>query len=89
MKVTRWAIAHREQFPRRMEIAPDGMIWIGEFNAGKMARFDPKTQTFKEYPAAWPGSHSLQHGHRCRWVSLVRLPSTWTCWGALIPRPER
>jgi virginiamycin B lyase len=36
-----------------MEIAPDGMIWVGEFNGGKMARFDPATQTFKEY--ALPG----------------------------------
>jgi hypothetical protein len=27
----------------------DGMIWVGEFNGGKIARFDPRTQTFKEY----------------------------------------
>jgi virginiamycin B lyase len=37
-----------------MEIAPDGMIWVGEFNAGKMARFDPATQMFKEYPLPGP-----------------------------------
>jgi virginiamycin B lyase len=30
------------------------MIWVGEFSAGKMARFDPTTQTFKEYPLPGP-----------------------------------
>jgi virginiamycin B lyase len=54
MKVTRWVMPTENSFPRRMEIAPDGMIWIGEFNAGKMARFDPATQTFKEYPLPGP-----------------------------------
>ena len=44
----------RRSFPRRMEMAPDGMIWVGEFNGGKMARFDPKTETFKEYPLPGP-----------------------------------
>jgi virginiamycin B lyase len=37
-----------------MEIASDGIVWIGEFTAGKMARFDPKTQTFTEYPLPGP-----------------------------------
>jgi virginiamycin B lyase len=30
------------------------MIWVAEFNAGKIARFDPKTETFKEYPLPGP-----------------------------------
>ena len=37
-----------------MEIAPDGIIWFDEFNAGKMGRFDPATQTFKEYTLPGP-----------------------------------
>ena len=37
-----------------MEIASDGIIWIGEFNSGKMARFDPKAQTFTEYKLPGP-----------------------------------
>jgi virginiamycin B lyase len=37
-----------------MEVAPDGMVWVGEFAGGKMARFDPATQTFKEYPLPGP-----------------------------------
>jgi len=50
MKVTQWAPPTPGSGPRRMDIAPDGMIWADEFNAGKMTRFDPTTQTFKEYP---------------------------------------
>ena len=36
------------------EIGSDGIVWIGEFLSGKMARFDPKTQTFKEYQLPGP-----------------------------------
>ena len=61
MKVSRWLMPTPNSFPRRMEIAPDGMIWVGEFNAGKMARFDPKTETFKEYqlPGPDPSPYSM------------------------------
>jgi virginiamycin B lyase len=54
MKVSQWTVPTAKSFPRRMEIAPDGMIWVGEFSAGKMARFDPATQTFKEYSLPGP-----------------------------------
>jgi len=54
MKVTTWTPPTPNSFPRRLEIAADGMIWFGEFNAGKMGRFDPKTETFKEYPLPGP-----------------------------------
>jgi len=54
MKVSEWTLPTDKSSPRRMEIAPDGMIWVGEFNGGKMARFDPATQTFKEYPLPGP-----------------------------------
>lgn len=36
--------------PRRIQAAADGTIWFCEFRAGKLAHFDPKTETFKEYP---------------------------------------
>lgn len=32
--------------PRRPGIAPDGSVWIPEFNTGTATRFDPKTETF-------------------------------------------
>jgi len=40
--------------PRRIQAAPDGIIWFAEHHAGKIARFDPKPETFKEYPLPGP-----------------------------------
>ena len=54
LKVSQWTMPTAKSYPRRLEIAPDGMVWVGEFDAGKMARFDPATQTFKEYPLPGP-----------------------------------
>ena len=54
MKVSQWTMPTPGSAPRRLEIAPDGMIWTGEFRGGKMARFDPKTETFIEYPLPGP-----------------------------------
>lgn len=58
LKVSEWTVPSPKMFPRRMRIGPDGMVWVGlagfPFQVGKMARFDPKTQTFKEYPLPGP-----------------------------------
>ena len=54
LKVTKWTMPSEKCYPRRLEIAADGIIWVGEFNTGKMARFDPKTQTFTEYTLPGP-----------------------------------
>ena len=54
MKVSEWTVPTKNSFPRRMEIAPDGMVWVGEFAGGKLARFDPATETFKEYQLPGP-----------------------------------
>jgi streptogramin lyase len=35
--------------PRRLQVASDGTIRFNEFRVGKIARFDPKTETFREY----------------------------------------
>ena len=64
-KVTKYALPTTNAYPRRIQVAPDGMVWFAEFGigayggvryaegvtgGGKIARFDPKTETFKEYP---------------------------------------
>jgi virginiamycin B lyase len=58
LEVSTWPIPTPNNFPRRLEIDRDGMIWVGEagfpFSVGNMARFNPKTQTFKEYPLPGP-----------------------------------
>lgn len=33
--------------PRRTAIGLDGRVWIPEFNSGRLAAFDPKTETFE------------------------------------------
>ena len=37
------------------------MVWFAEFDAGKIGRFDPKTETFKEYqlPGSYPTPYAL------------------------------
>jgi virginiamycin B lyase len=47
-------------YPRRIAIAPDGMVWFGEFNAGYMEKFDPKSETFTEYQL--PGPEATPYG---------------------------
>jgi virginiamycin B lyase len=48
-------------WPRRVEVASDGSIFFGEYFTGKIARFDPKTETFKEYqlPGPQPSPYAL------------------------------
>ncbi|MDA0824569.1 MAG: carboxypeptidase regulatory-like domain-containing protein [Proteobacteria bacterium] len=35
--------------PRRPGIAPDGSVWIPEFNTGTVTRFDPQSETFEPH----------------------------------------
>jgi virginiamycin B lyase len=47
--------------PRRIQVGSDGSVWFGEYFSGKIAHFDPKTETFKEYqlPGARPSPYAL------------------------------
>ena len=47
--------------PRRVEVSSDGSVWFGEYFSGKIAHFDPKTETFKEYalPGGRPSPYAL------------------------------
>jgi virginiamycin B lyase len=40
--------------PQRLQIDKDGIVWFSERRGGKIGRFDPKTETFKEYPLPGP-----------------------------------
>jgi virginiamycin B lyase len=40
--------------PRRITSDSRGIIWFGEWWAGQIGRFDPKTETFKEFPLPDP-----------------------------------
>jgi virginiamycin B lyase len=56
-KVTKYTVPTPDAWPRRIQVANDGTIWFAEFGespatltqTGKIAHFDPKTETFKEY----------------------------------------
>lgn len=58
LRVSEWTVPTPKMYPRRLRIGPDGMVWVGlagfPFSVGKMARFDPKTETFREYPLPGP-----------------------------------
>jgi virginiamycin B lyase len=47
--------------PRRIQVGSDGSVWFGEYFSGKVAHFDPKTETFREYqlPGARPSPYAL------------------------------
>ena len=47
--VKTWDMPTPTSGPRRLDVGPDGVVWIPEYSANKLARFDARTETFKEY----------------------------------------
>ena len=62
--------------PRRITPDSDGIVWFAEFRAGKIGRFDPKTETFKEYtlpgPDASPYALGIDKNHYV-WYSSEQM----------------
>jgi streptogramin lyase len=48
LKVTKYIPPFRDR-PRRIQVGEDGGIWFAVFDDSRIARFDPKTETFKDY----------------------------------------
>jgi virginiamycin B lyase len=40
--------------PQRLEVDSDGIVWFTERRGNRIGRFDPATQSFKEYPLPGP-----------------------------------
>jgi virginiamycin B lyase len=40
--------------PQRLQVDADGIVWFSERRGNKIGRFDPKTETFKEFPLPGP-----------------------------------
>jgi len=59
--------------PRRPGLGPDGILWIPEFAAGKLAKFDPESESFTEYDlglsAAGPYDVEVDQRTGMVWVS--------------------
>ena len=53
LKVKQWYPPTKGR-PQRIQVASDGMVWFSERGGGKIGRFDPATETFKEYPLPGP-----------------------------------
>ena len=57
-QVKMWTVPTQEAgrfvYLRRIQVAKNGMIWMSESEANQIARFDPKTETFKEFPLPGP-----------------------------------
>jgi virginiamycin B lyase len=72
--VTKYVIPTANARPRRIQVDTDGMVWFAEFDAGKIGRFDPKTETFKEYqlPGAYP-TPTRSASMRAQGLVLVRI----------------
>jgi virginiamycin B lyase len=49
LKMTKYPVPTKDGLPRRIQIDSNGIIWFGEYNRGKLGRFDPKTEAFQEY----------------------------------------
>jgi virginiamycin B lyase len=51
-------------FNRRIQVDTDGTVWFAEYNIGKLAHFDPKTEKFVEYqlPGPDPTPYALYIG---------------------------
>jgi virginiamycin B lyase len=57
-------------FARDPAVAPDGSIYIAVMTGNKVARFDPKTQSFKEW--------DLPAGHRPHGLLVDKHGTVWT-----------
>ena len=68
-KVSEWPVP-TPQFARDPAIAPDGSIYIAVMIGNKVARFDPKTQSFKEW--------DLPAGHRPHGLLVDEHGMVWT-----------
>jgi virginiamycin B lyase len=40
--------------PQRLEVDSDGIVWFSERRGGRIGRFDPKTETFREFELPGP-----------------------------------
>jgi virginiamycin B lyase len=54
-KVTQWS-PPTQGTPQRLTIDSDGIVWFGERTGNKVGRFDPKKETFKEFPLPGPSA---------------------------------
>ena len=87
LKVTKYIPPSRDR-PRRIQVDDDGMIWFAVFDDGKIGRFDPKTETFKEFPLPHTKSSPTRSASRPTTRSGTRRNRATSSAGS-IPTPAR
>jgi len=62
VKIQEWMTPSKPAYPHDPAVAPDGSIWYTAQRASTVGRFDPATQTFREFALPTPnsGPHGLQ-----------------------------
>jgi virginiamycin B lyase len=60
--------------PRRLEVDSKGIVWIPEYGAGLLARFDPAMKAFKEYPLPTGTSGEAPYA-----LGIDRDDNIWIC----------
>lgn len=50
MKIVEHILPNPKTHPRRIAVTSDGMLWYGDYTQGTLGRFDPNTNTAKEWP---------------------------------------
>jgi len=59
--------------PQRLQVDDDGIVWFSERRGGKIGRFDPATEQFKEYdlpgPEPSPYALGIDRNHRIWYAS--------------------
>jgi virginiamycin B lyase len=68
-KVSEWPVP-TPQFARDPGIAPDGSVYIAVMTGNKVARFDPRAQSFREW--------DLPSGHRPHGLLVDKQGMVWT-----------
>lgn len=68
-KITEWQLP-APMFARAAAAGPDGMIYVAVPNDNKIARFDPRTQSFRDW--------EMPRGHQPTSIAVDRSGTVWT-----------
>jgi streptogramin lyase len=75
-KYAEYATPTPEAGPRRGEIDADDNLWVTEYYAGRLVRFDPDTGEIKEYPLI-PGTAAYAAPHASPYSASVDNERKW------------
>ncbi len=69
-----WRLPDANAFIHEALPTDDGSVWITEEAKSVMARFNPKTETFDEFPNNYKGPYPAQHEPNAPWPQFANDP---------------